>query len=226
MLSYMNSMRIITIDLPGHGLTDNFCDVHTMDFMAKIVKEVLKQAGVDQCVMVGHSMGGYVSLAFAEKYPYSLRGLGLINAHAMADDATHRVYREQVCAQVMDNRASFIVDFVPNLFHPDRRGALYQDIKDLKDQCLETSTEAIIAAQRGMKERPSRLEILGKLEVPVLLIYGKEDNRIPLEIAVSQAMFPRHTEMLLLDKVGHMAFLEEREYVKPRIKNFVDTCYY
>ena len=225
-LSYMNSMRIITIDLPGHGLTANFCDVHTMDFMAKIVKEVLQHAGVDQCVMVGHSMGGYVSLAFAEKYPYSLRGLGLINAHAMADDAAHRVYREQVCAQVMDNRASFIVDFVPNLFHPDRRGALYQDIKDLKDQGLETSTEAIIAAQRGMKERPSRMEILEKLEVPVLLVYGKEDNRIPLEIAVTQAMFPRHTEMLLLDKVGHMAFMEEREYVKPRIKNFVDTCYY
>ena len=225
-LSYMNSMRIITIDLPGHGLTANFCDVHTMDFMAKIVKEVLQHAGVDQCVMVGHSMGGYVSLAFAEKYPYSLRGLGLINAHAMADDAAHRVYREQVCAQVMDNRASFIVDFVPNLFHPDRRGALYQDIKDLKDQCLETSTEAIIAAQRGMKERPSRMEILEKLEVPVLLVYGKEDNRIPLEIAVTQAMFPRHTEMLLLDKVEHMAFMEEREYVKPRIKNFVDTCYY
>ena len=77
-----------------------------------------------------------------------------------------------------------------------------------------------------MKERPSRMDTLSKLEVPILMVYGKEDPRIPLEIAVSQAMFPRHAEMLLLDKVGHMAFIEEREYVKPRIKNFVDTCYY
>ena len=57
-LSYMNRFRVITIDLPGHGLTESFCDVHTMDFMAKIVKSVLNEAGVDQCVMVGHSMGG------------------------------------------------------------------------------------------------------------------------------------------------------------------------
>ena len=225
-LTYMHHLRVITIDLPGHGMTDCFGETHTMDFMARTVHEVLVSAGVDQCVMIGHSMGGYVALAFAEMYPYTLRGLGLISSHALADSAEHKAYREDVCRQVADNRAKFTVDFVPRLFCPSRRGDLYQEIKDLSDQCLETSAAAITAAQRGMAERPSRIGVLKSLEVPILFIYGKDDCRLPIEIAVTQAMIPHHSEMLLLDKVGHMAFMEERDYVKPRIKNFVDTCYY
>lgn len=225
-LSYMHDFRVVTIDLPGHGHTDCFGEVHSMDLMARVVKTILDEAGVNQCVMIGHSMGGYVALAFAEKYPYSLRGLGLVNSHALSDSKSHRDSRQAVCSQVQENRASYIVNFVPTLFDDHNRAALSQDIKDLQDQCLETRTEAIVAAQMGMMNRPSRIPVLQQLEVPVLFIYGKNDNRIPLEIAISQAMIPHHSEILLLDNVGHMSFIEEREYVKPRIKNFVDTCYY
>ena len=225
-LSYMHDFRVLTIDLPGHGHTDTFGEVHSMDMMARVVKTVLGEAGVNQCVMVGHSMGGYVALAFAEKYPYSLRGLGLVNSHALCDSDSHRESRQAVCEQVMENRASYIVNFVPTLFDDSNRAALSQDIKDLQDQCLETRTEAIVAAQTGMMNRPSRIGVLQQLEVPVLFVYGKNDKRIPIEIAISQAMIPSHSEILLLDHVGHMSFMEEREYVKLRIKNFVDTCFY
>jgi Predicted hydrolases or acyltransferases (alpha/beta hydrolase superfamily) len=225
-LSYMRDFRVITIDLPGHGHTDSYGEVHSMDMMARVVKTVLDEAGVNQCVMGGHSMGGYVALAFAEKYPYSLRGLGLINSHALSDSESHRESRQAVCEQVKENRASFIVNFVPSLFDSANRAALSQDIKDLQEQCLETRTESIIAAQMGMMNRPSRIAVLEKLEIPVMFIYGKNDNRIPIEIAITQAMIPSHSEILLLDHVGHMSFMEEREYVKPRIKNFVETCYY
>lgn len=225
-LSYMNNLRVITIDLPGHGLTDTFCDVHTMDFMAETVKKVLNEAGVEQCVMVGHSMGGYVTLAFANRYPYTLRGLGLINSHAMSDSPEAREAREAVCRQVEENRASYIVDFVPSLFDDSCRVAMSQDIKDLKDQCLEMSTQSIIAAQRGMAQRASQVATLQRLEVPVLFVYGKNDPRIPIEIAVSQTLIPHHSETLILDNTAHMVFLEGREYVKPRLLNFVETCYY
>lgn len=225
-LSYMNHLRVITIDLPGHGLTDTFCDVHTMDFMAKIVKEVLADAGVEQCVMVGHSMGGYVALAFADRFPYTLRGLGLINSHALADSDEHRRHRDAVCRQVKENRASYIVGFIPELFDDSRRAALSQDIKDLQEQCLLTTAQSIVAAQQGMAQRPSRIVTLARLEIPVLFILGKNDPRIPVETGMACAMVPHHAEILLLDEVGHMAFMEERDYVKPRLSNFVDTCYY
>lgn len=225
-LTYMHQLRVITIDLPGHGHTAVFSGVHSMDFMAKVVKRVLDEAGVEQCVMVGHSMGGYVALAFADLFPFTLRGLGLVNSHALPDSEQHRASRQAVCEQVKENRASYIVNFVPTLFDDANRAALSQDIKDLQDQCLYIRTESIVAAQQGMMDRPSRIGVLEQLEVPVLFIYGKNDNRIPLEIAISQAMMPRHAEILLLDRVGHMSFMENREYVKPRILNFVETCYY
>lgn len=225
-LTYMHKMRVVTIDLPGHGLTDTFAEVHTMDFMASIVKRVLDEVAVDQCVMVGHSMGGYVALAFAERYPYNLRGLGLINSHALPDSEAQRAVRETVCCQVMENRASYVVGFIPTLFSEANRTAFSQDIKDLSDQCLETRTESIIAAQRGMMQRGSGIATLGHLEVPVLFVYGKRDSRIPVELALSQTLIPAHAEILLMERAGHMSFIEEREYVKPRIANFVDTCYF
>ncbi len=225
-LTYMKHLRVITIDLPGHGLTDTFAEAHTMTLMADIVKRVLDDAGVDQCVVVGHSMGGYAALAFADKYPYNLRGLGLVNSHALPDTEQHSAQREAACRQVLENRASYIVGYVPQLFSEANRELLSQDIKDLQEQCLETRTEGIVAAQLGMMQRPSRIDVLQRLEVPVLFVCGKHDSRIPLELAISQAMIPRHAEILLLEKAGHMSFIEERDYVKPRISNFVDTCYY
>ena len=224
-LSYMNRLRVITIDLPGHGLSDCFCDVHTTEFMAKVVKEVLNDCGVEQCVMVGHSMGGYVALAFAENYPYVLKGLGLINSHAMSDNADIRARREDVCAAVQENRASYIVGFVPSLFDDSRRASLSREIKDLQDQCLETTSASIIAAQRGMAQRPSRIGLLQQIDVPVLFVYGKNDPRIPIELAVTQTLLPRRSEAVILDRVAHMAFMEEAEYLKPRLMNFVQCCY-
>lgn len=224
-LSYMRQMRVITIDLPGHGYSDTFSNIHTTEFMARCVKAVLDDAGVTQCVMVGHSLGGYVALAFADLYPYSLRGLGLLHSHALPDDEQNLQSREATCQQVQINRAGFIVDFVPTLFDVSKRSELSQEIKDLQDQCLETTTQSIIAVQKGMMKRPSRIHVLQKLQVPCLFIYGKNDNRLPLYLAVSQALEPHYSEMMILDHVGHMAHLEERDYVKIRIKNFVDTCY-
>lgn len=224
-LSYMHRLRVITIDLPGHGWSDSFCDVHTTDFMARIVKEVLNACGVERCVMAGHSLGGYVALAYAEKYPYSLCGLSLINSHAMADNEMQRARREEVCSRVEENRAGYVLDFIPSLFDASRRLSLSKDIKELTDQCLEVPAASIIAAQRGMAQRPSRIGVLQHLDVPVYFIYGKNDPRIPVEVAVTQTLLPRRAEALMLSDVAHMAFLEEREYIKPRLLDFVTRCY-
>lgn len=222
----MRSIHVISVDLPGHGLSDCFGDVHTMDFMADAVKAVLEDAGVEQCVMVGHSMGGYVALAFAERYPYLLRGLGLVNSHGFADTPESLLKREDACELIRINRAGYIIDFISNLFDKSKRQNMGQELKDLQEDCLDTSAEGAIAAQKGMASRPSRLKVLASIEVPILFVIGKEDPRIPVEEALSQTIEARHAEILLLSDVGHMAHLEEREYVKLRLLNFVNTCYF
>ena len=224
-LSYMRHLRVITIDLPGHGYSATYSEVHTMDFMANAVKAVLDACGVEQCVMCGHSMGGYVALASADRYRFMLKGFALLHSHAMADSAETRSRRDDVCRQVHQNRAGFIVDFITNLFDESKREYLAQDIMELRDQCLETREEGILAAQRGMKVRTSRVPLLANLDVPVLFVYGKNDKRIPVEVGLSQAMLPHRSEVLLLDDVAHMSFMEDREYVKRRLSDFVHQCY-
>ena len=225
-LSFMRSVHVISIDLPGHGLSDCYGDVYTMEFMADAVKAVLDDARVEQCVLVGHSMGGYVALAFAEKYPYLLRGMGLVNSHGFADTPEAISRREDSIEQIRSNRAGYIIDFISNLFDASKRHNMGQELKDLQDDCLETSIQGAVAAQRGMACRPSRLKTLSSIEVPILFVIGKEDPRIPVEEALSQTIEAKHAEILLLSNVGHMAHLEEREYVKLRLLNFVNTCYF
>ena len=80
-----SSFNVITVDLPGHGRSECVSDIHTMDMMAVAVNKVLRELEVKHCVMIGHSMGGYVTLAYARKYPGKIRGMGLFHSHA-ADD--------------------------------------------------------------------------------------------------------------------------------------------
>ncbi len=225
-LQFMRTMRVIAVDLPGHGYSDTYGDVHTMEFMADAVKTVLDAADVEQCVMVGHSMGGYVALAFAEKYYFMLRGVGLVNSHTLADSPEKRQCRDRACQQAATNRAGFIINFVDSLFDSSKRKLLDQDIKDLQEQCLETSLAGLQAAERGMALRTDRLDVIARMETPTLFVFGKNDPRLPLEEGVSQAMEAQHAEILILDRVAHMSFLEERDYVRLRIRNFVETCYF
>lgn len=224
-LSYMRDMRVVSIDLPGHGYSSTFSDTHTMEFMADCVKKVLDSIGVSQCVMAGHSMGGYVALAFAEKYSYMLRGLALLHSHAMADTPEKVAHRDAACSQVLKNRPSYIVNFIPQLFYEGNRLFYAREIKDLQDQCLETKAEGIIAAQKGMALRKSQLPLLEKILVPVLFVIGKNDPRINFELAVSEAMVPRVSEIYILDKVGHMSHIESRVRIKNRLRSFVECCY-
>ena len=206
-------------DLKQTKVTQPAVFLHSV-ILAKTMGEAFKPD-----MVAGHSLGGYVALAFADNYSYMLQGLALLHSHAMADDASKRTQRDEVCRQVHLNRAGFIVDFITNLFDDSKREYLAQDIKELRDQCLETREEGILAAQRGMKLRTSRIRTLANLDIPVLFVYGKNDTRIPIEMGLSQAMVPKRSEVLLLDNVAHMSFMEDRDYVKTRLCHFVNQCY-
>ncbi len=224
-LQLMHDYRVISIDLPGHGYSETFSDIHTMEFMATCVHETLSTIGVGASVIIGHSMGGYVTLAYARQFGLSTKGIGLIHAHAMADDAEHIRMRDQVCERVNINAASYIVDFVPSLFAKSNEQRLIFEINNLKDECLNTSKESIIAAQQGMKRRHNAINMLTTYPNPVLFIYGKQDRRIPLEVALSDASLPQYSQMVLLENAGHMAHIECPKIVKRSIANFVDSCY-
>lgn len=211
---------VITVDLPGHGLsshTDRSC---SMDEMADAVRQVLKAAGINSCLMVGHSMGGYVTLAFAEKYPRLLKGFVLFHSHAAADSAEARRNRERTIALVEKDHQGFIVNFIPDLFDPENVQKFATGIELLKKLASETPKEGIIAALEGMKLRPDRQHVLMNSKVPVLFIVGKNDKRIPMEVIIPQSLLPEHSEILLLDHVGHMGFTEASGTTFSAIRHF------
>ena len=224
-LSYMHKLRVITIDLPGHGYTDTCANAHTMEYMARVVKAVLDNVGVGSCVMVGHSMGGYVSLAFAEAYPYLLKGLALLSSHAMADVEEHRQARRRAIDEIRSSKANYVISFIQSLFDSRSRQHLGDEIQSLKDLSLETTAEGAIACQLGMMDRADRLSVLQRFDKPIYFVYGKNDPRIAVEMGLSQALEAQNPEIMLLSCVAHMPHIEAREYLKPRLFNFVEMCY-
>lgn len=214
------SFRVICVDLPGHGRTANFSPVHTMEFMAETVHAVLSFCRIQQCALLGHSMGGYVALAFAQLYPEMLKALILFHSQADADNEEARRNRDRTIEIVKKDRSGFINQFVPDLFAPANRERLSREIEILKNQAGSISGKGLVAAMEGMKVRNGWRDLLGTLNIPVLFVAGKQDSRIPIDKVVEQIALPKHAEALLLEEAGHMGYLEAPQITLQTIRDF------
>jgi pimeloyl-ACP methyl ester carboxylesterase len=203
--------QVIAIDLPGFGESECIEPAHSMEEMAAVVNKVLIHLNVDKCLMVGHSMGGYVSLAFAKAFPEKLKGLCLFHSHAMPDTAEAKRNRDRAIAVIESDRGGFIINFFPDLFAPENVETFEEDISAMHEAAMKITPQAIVAALEGMKNRQSQLDVLINATWPVLFILGKKDSRIPFQTALAQAALPPRGEILILDHVGHMGHLEAGE---------------
>jgi pimeloyl-ACP methyl ester carboxylesterase len=200
--------RVITIDLPGHGKSECVAEVHTMELQAEVVYTVLKNAGVKKCIMAGHSMGGYVTLAFARKYPMKLKGFCIFHSHCFADSPEDRENRDRVIEVVRNDKFRFIVNFIPNLFPKEVQKKFAKEIEGLVKEAEKMPKEGIIAALEGMKIRNDQTSFLATTKVPVLFILGLKDSKAPLQKLWEMISLPAHSESLILRDVGHMGYIE------------------
>jgi pimeloyl-ACP methyl ester carboxylesterase len=203
--------RVICVDLPGHGKSGCIGDVHTMDAMAEVVKAVLDEVRIDTCTMIGHSMGGYVTLAFAEKYPKILKGFGLFHSSASADSEEAQINRSRAIEIIKKNHHGYLSSFIPELFTPENRIVYQHEIKTLVATANTMTKEGVIASQECMKIRPLCYHVLENSKVPVLIIAGHKDSRIPINKVMEQIALPRQAHVLLLREVAHMGYIEAKE---------------
>ena len=138
--------KVITIDLPGHGDNDCIGKTHTMEDIADCVTFILSSIGVIETIIVGHSMGGYAALAFAEKYPESIKGLCLFHSSALADTAEAKVNRDRTIALVNESHYKFFPAFIPDLVAPDNREKYKEEISFLIEESKKISKDGIIAS--------------------------------------------------------------------------------
>lgn len=217
-----SKFKVITVDLPGFGKSSVFNDTHTMQFMANAVYYILIEENIDHCVMAGHSMGGYVTLAFADLYPDKVTGIILFHSHAAADDEEAKQNRDRTINIVQRDHLGYVNSFIPLLFAEKNVKHFENEIDELKKRAAKISHEGVIAALAGMRDREDRIGFLKKLEIPVFFIIGKQDSRIPFKKIISQLEAPQNCEALIVDDVGHMGFIESEDLTFSAIEHFVE----
>jgi pimeloyl-ACP methyl ester carboxylesterase len=204
--------RIISIDLPGHGESGVTAEVHTMEFMADVVQGVLDRLAVEQCILVGHSMGGYVALAFLEAYADRLKALSLFHSHPLADTPETRANREREIELVREGKKELIYNVnIPKAFASENLEKFRNEVDFAREIAIRTPGSGIIAALNGMMKRPDYREILRNCPVPFLWILGKKDNYIDHQAVIEKVTLPEKGTLTLLDHSGHMGFMEEKE---------------
>lgn len=197
--------RVISIDLLGHGKTGCIGYIHTMDEMAEAVKTVLKKLRIRRITLIGHSMGGYVSLAFAEKYPKFIKKICLLNSTAQADNEARKKLRLRANKIAQENYKALVQMSISNLFAASVREDLSDIIQEVKNHALQTSVRGYIAGSDGMRLRENKETVLQSIEKR-LLITGKEDAILPYKMIVEEA--ERTNTPLVTLPNGHMSHLE------------------
>lgn len=213
--------RVICIDLPGHGKSSRIGNVHTMEMMAEAVYGTLKKAGVSKCVMIGHSMGGYVTLAFARKYPSMLKGFGLFHSHCYADSPQDARNRELTIELVNMDKLGFVAQFIPGLFPVQVQKKFASEITKLTQKAARMEKESVIAALEGMKIRSDHTAFLKETTLPVLFILGLLDPKAPVDRFWEMISLPEKSHVLLLKTCGHMGFIEAPDECLGAIRGFV-----
>ncbi len=217
--------RIIAIDLPGHGKSECIGYVHRMERMASVVKDVMDSLGLRRYTLVGHSMGGYVALAFAEKFNDHLAGLCLFHSTALPDSDAKKIDRERAIRIVKKAPAKYTNALIMNLFAVANLRYYKSEIQWLKRIAAKTKRQGIVASLEGMKVRKNRENVLRYATFPVLIIAGQRDNVIPFDTLLAQAKLANDSRFLSLEKTGHLGFLEAKEKTLKKVSGFASHCF-
>lgn len=212
---------VLMPDFPGHGrsgVTENY----TLAEFAEALKELMGKLGIHECILCGHSMGGYGSLEIAKLLPMQIKGIVLMHSHAAADDDKGKDNRNRTISIVKLNHTNFIHSFIPDLFAEVNREKLAEPIDRLRNRAASTSGKAIIAALQAMRDREGYLDVIMHASCPVFFVAGKEDARMSYQMIVAQSMLANHAEVLLLQGVGHMGFLEAPDIIYPAVVSFIN----
>jgi pimeloyl-ACP methyl ester carboxylesterase len=215
--------RVITVDLPGHGSSDIFHEVHTMEFLAAVLEGLMNTFGIEKAFLVGHSLGGYAALAFLELFPGRLYGYCLFHSHPFADSSEARIKREREILIVSAGKKFLMYpDNIKRMFAESNLARLKDAHERSKRIASNIGAEGIVSVLKGMMKRPSRLEIMEAGRVPCLWILGSMDNYIPCELMKGRVKLPANAELLVLNNSGHLGFIEEEAKAVEAITKFIE----
>ena len=217
-----NELRVVVLDLPGHGVSMVNGETHTMEYLADCVGLTMQALGIEKYNVVGHSMGGYVALAMMDSYATNLESITLLSSTTSADSQEKCDRRRREIELIKAGKKNTLARLVPHQgFAPENVKRLKDYIEDLSELILITEDEGVIAILGGMIERKSRGEQLRDSGIAHQFIFGRHDHYIPEDVAQEMIAADTTARVVWLEHSGHMGFLEEPELCAKAIKELV-----
>ena len=225
-----NNYRLIIPDLPGSGKSLLVANAN-IETYAVIIKELVNielspalQNGGDlaNVSLIGHSMGGYIALAFAEKYPQYLNSLGLFHSSAFADADEKKATRKKAIEFILENGAlTFLKTSIPGLFNETFAVENESVISSLISKATNFTDAALVQYYEAMIARPDRILVLKNFTKPVLFIIGEHDKAVPLQSSLEQCYLPAISHVHILENAAHMGMYEQTEKANMALINFL-----
>lgn len=220
-----NKYKLIVPDIPGSGkstMLEGLSQAITLGDYAVCIQALLRHEKIDECCIFGHSMGGYITLAFVELYPNFVKGFGLVHSTAYADSEEKKENRRRGI-EIMEEYGAqaFLKNTIPNLFGAGFKQEHPEVVEQLIDQAKDFSTKACQQYYTAMMNRPDRHLALKNSKVPVLFIAGTEDPAAPLDDVLQQSALPAISYIHVLDGVGHMGMLEAPDKLNTFLDEFI-----
>ena len=215
--------RLILIDYPGNRSHPYNLDcIQSLEDMAAELHEVLQTVNATSVHLFGHSMGGYLALAYWELFPQAVSSVGLIHSTAEADDEQKKKLRSKVMEHLKtENPKRILSNSIPALFsNPEKYKEVIQQL--IETGCLFRN-DALISFYKSMRNRPDRTHLLRQTTIPVLMVAGKEDKAVAYERLQLQAKLSRKCVLKSLDQVGHMGMFEEPGILNEILLEFLDS---
>ncbi|HNR41146.1 MAG TPA: alpha/beta hydrolase [Bacteroidales bacterium] len=214
--------RVISVDLPGHGRSAVYGDCHTTEFMAEAVKSLLDSLGIRKAFLIGHSMGGYVTLAFLELFPELLTGYCLFHSHPFADTPETIQKRENEIKIVQSGKKYLMYpENISRMFATMNMEKFREALQNSKNIASRIRDEGIIAALNGMMIRPDRVSVMEKGSAGCLWILGRHDNYIPFDQIHKRVKLPANARIAILENSGHLGFIEEEDQSFQIVTEFI-----
>jgi pimeloyl-ACP methyl ester carboxylesterase len=218
--------KLLVPDLPGSGLSPYQDANNSVEKFAELLKAILDNENIKQLIMIGHSMGGYITLAFAAKYPELLYAFGLFHSTAYADSDEKITVRQRGIEFIRTHGSkAFLRQSTPNLFSESYRTNQAVIVNEMIEQYEGFKPEALIQYYEAMIARKDRTEVLKTFDKPVLFIIGKYDTAIPAEQMLLQSHQPQISYIHFLENSGHMGMWEETVKANEALKTFLDNVY-
>jgi pimeloyl-ACP methyl ester carboxylesterase len=196
-----------------------------METMAESVNAVLKELKIEKTFLIGHSMGGYAALAFAEKFPEKLWALSLFHSAPFADNEEKKQNRDREIKLLLEGKKKQIYSqHFPKVFAPQNVEKYANEIEKAKAIAGQLSDGHIIATLKGMKQRKDRTQVMSNLQVPFLYFAGQYDNFIPYEMR-KILPYPERYNIVELENSGHIGFIEEMQKSVEAVVGFAKIYY-